>query len=789
MGNQEIMNPPNESPRVSVSPCLPFVSPARILFLLDKLTAAGTQTNLLEVVKGLDRTRFTPYVVALLGGGELSQSFREAGVELHELGVKKAYDLSGFKALLFLIRFMKEKNINVVQTHFLHADLLGTLAAKIAGVKTMITARRDEGFWRSPRQVLVNRTLNQFANLVLVNSEAVKRSVMAREKVSEERIQTIHNGVDTGKFYPSETMRRAARKQLGIQEDELAVGVVANMRHFVKGHRDFVEAISLILREKPQTKFLLVGEGRLRGELENLSEKLGVRSQVLFLGARQDTAALINAFDIACLPSHSEGFSNSLLEYMACAKPVVATRVGGNPEAVEDNVTGYLVPPRNPDVLAEKVIFLLRSESLRLEMGSAGRKRVLREFGVEGMVEKYEQLYGHGDRETRRHGDKNLTASPRPRVPASPPTPRRIMFVIWSLDLGGAEQVVIDLATKLDRQFFEPFVCCLNGKGRFAPQVEGLGIKVVALHKRPKFDPWVIFKLVRVMKKEKVDLVHTHLFTANLWGRIAAKLAGVPVVSSEHGMDIWRKRLHLTLDQMLTRVNRKIVFVSEGVKNFYKSRNHSLNGKGRVIHNGINIAQFQPRIDRQAVRKSLGLGESDKVVGIVGRLVPEKAHVDFIEAIEILRQEQEEIKGLIVGEGTLLGALQKRVKVAGLEHHVLFTGFRSDLPALYQAMDIFVMTSLREGFPLTILEAMAAGVPVIATAVGGVKECIEDGEDGLLIPPGDSTALAGAISRVLKDPSFAEFMIRNAKRKVQSHFSVERMVKEHESLYTEALAA
>ncbi len=442
-------------------------------------------------------------------------------------------------------------------------------------------------------------------------------------------------------------------------------------------------------------------------------------------------------------------------------------------------------------------------------MGSAGRGRILREFSIDKMVERYEELYEmngrdavngrHGDAARGGCGDKDLAhlrisvssslrVPPSPRLPVSwALRPRRIMYVIWSLDLGGAEQIVIDLVTKLDRKLFDPFVCCLNEKGRFASQVEQAGIKVIALHKNPKMDLPIIPKLISVMRKEKPDLIHTHLFTANLWGRIAAKLAGIPVISSEHGMDMWRKRIHLALDRVLARVNQKIIFVSEGVKNFYQSRNPSLHGKERVIHNGINVSSFQAQKgkDARSLLNYLGIEEGATVIGTVGRLVPEKAHEDFIKAIQILRDEKHDLKGLIVGEGILLHSLQKQVQEAGLQNHIFFAGFRSDLPELYAAMDIFVMTSLREGFPLTILEAMAVGIPVVATAVGGVKECIDDATDGLLVPPSDAPALARAIARLLKDPSLRDSLVRSAKEKVESRFSVERMVKEHESLYTE----
>ena len=369
------------------------------------------------------------------------------------------------------------------------------------------------------------------------------------------------------------------------------------------------------------------------------------------------------------------------------------------------------------------------------------------------------------------------------------PSRSKIMHVIWSLDLGGAEQVVLNLVRKLDRARFEPIVCCLNEKGRYADQVERQGIRVIALRKCPKFDPFLIPKLVSLIKTEGVDLIHTHLFTGNLWGRIAARIAGVPVISTEHGMDTWRGPFELTLDQWLAQVNRRVIFVSEGVKRFYSERNPSLQGKGRVLHNGIEVEDFGLRSLKNAVLAELGIGQNRKVVGIVGRLVPEKAHEDFLRAIQLLLRNESNVTGLIVGEGERESFLREKVRELGIEKKVVFAGFRQDLDRLYSALDVFVICSVREGFPLTILEAMAAGVPIVATRVGGILESIRDREEGLLVSPGNPEGLADSIASLLNDSSQRERLIRNARSLVRSRFSAEKMVKDHEALYEEVLAS
>ena len=208
-----------------------------ILYLIDKLVPAGTQINLLQIVKHLDRTRFNPKVIALLDGGELLDEFKAVGVDPLVLKVRKVYGPSGIKALFFLTKYMKQNEIDIVQTHFLHADILGTLAAKMARVPKIITARRDEGFWRGKKQVAINSFLNRYADSILANSEAVKEAVLLNEQVEPRRkIAVIHNGIDTQRYYSSQELRQNTRNSHGIKDEEFVIGMIANMRPIGRAH-------------------------------------------------------------------------------------------------------------------------------------------------------------------------------------------------------------------------------------------------------------------------------------------------------------------------------------------------------------------------------------------------------------------------------------------------------------------------------------------------------------------------------------------------------------------------
>lgn len=364
----------------------------------------------------------------------------------------------------------------------------------------------------------------------------------------------------------------------------------------------------------------------------------------------------------------------------------------------------------------------------------------------------------------------------------TPNSPLRVLYVIWSLGLGGAEQVVIRLAAGLDRTRFTPIICCLNEPGPFASRAHDAGIEVVALHKRGPLDLRIIPRLARLMREQHVGVVHTHLWGANFWGRLAARRAGVPVViATEHNVDTWKGPFHFALDRFLAPRTTALVAVSAQVRDFYES--HGVGrGRWRVIYNGIETSPAPSRTRGSAYR-SLGVVNGQPVVGLVGRLAAAKAPSVFVQAIDRARRQLPAIKALIIGEGPLCAEVEAEVRRLGLEPHVVFTGLRHDVPELLAGMDALVFSSEREGLSMAMLEAMASGVPVVATRVGGTPELIESGVSGVLVPPGNAEALAQELVRVLTNPAQAEAIRRAARGRVEQEFSMSRMLAAHEALY------
>jgi len=361
----------------------------------------------------------------------------------------------------------------------------------------------------------------------------------------------------------------------------------------------------------------------------------------------------------------------------------------------------------------------------------------------------------------------------------------RVAYVIWSLGLGGAEQVVIRLAAGLDRRRFEPLICCLDERGSFAAQAEQAGIEVVALGKRGPLDAGAAYRLARLLRSRRIQVVHTHLWGGNVWGRLAALWARAPtIVTSEHNLDTWKNLHHLLIDRALAPATTRLVAVSQQVREFYEARGVG-RGRWHVIYNGVDT-RLVPARGRGAAFRDLGLGGGAPVVALIGRLVPAKAPDVFLRAVARAAVRLPALRALVVGDGPLRSELEGEAQRLGLAGRVIFTGLRKDVPELLAGLDAVLFSSVREGLSLTMLESMAAGVPVIATEVGGTPELITHGRTGLLVPPGQPERLAQALVGLLEDPAGSAAIREAARTRVEERFSLSSMIEAHAELYSRA---
>jgi glycosyltransferase involved in cell wall biosynthesis len=295
--------------------------------------------------------------------------------------------------MLRLTEAIRRNKPDIVHGLLFWAYILGGACAWLAGTGAIVASRRSLGIFkeRKPHYLLAERLVNACTTLVIANSEAVRRDTLQREKLSPSKVVVIHNGIDISGF--SAIPRKDMLADTDLTEGAgPVVAVVANF-HAYKGHGFFLDAWTCVVGQIPAAVALLIGGGPLQKYYEDHVARAGLHQAVRFLGARRDVPELLAAVDLVVHPSLQEGFSNAILEAMAAGKPVIATAVGGNAEAVVHGETGLLVPPRSSQALAQAMIGLLTDPERCAKMGKAGRARVEQRFTLAGMVRSYEQVY------------------------------------------------------------------------------------------------------------------------------------------------------------------------------------------------------------------------------------------------------------------------------------------------------------------------------------------------------------------------------------------------------------
>lgn len=363
----------------------------------------------------------------------------------------------------------------------------------------------------------------------------------------------------------------------------------------------------------------------------------------------------------------------------------------------------------------------------------------------------------------------------------------RVLHLITTMPVGGAENLILTTMRLLDPEQFSSVLCCIQAQGPLGLEAEQSGFKVVTLNrmKQKQFDSQAVTDIEEVIRREQVDIVHCHLYHAALYGRLAAKRAGVPSIVTVHNIyskPKWHRRL---LNWWLARHTAKIIAVSHPVGNDVLHHDHIDKQRLVVIPNGIDLSPMHHMLDSGTAKERLGLSANDPIIGCIGRLEPQKGHHFLLEALSLLRKERGDSPHLIiVGEGSQRHRICDIIASENLQDRVHLLGSRRDIPEILAAFDIFVLPSLWEGLPLALLEAMAAGVPVIASAVGGIGEVLNHGEYGIALPPGDVHALYSAIAGLLDTPEKRVNLGQRGAKRVVQNYSAASMVHQLEEIYS-----
>jgi glycosyltransferase involved in cell wall biosynthesis len=359
----------------------------KVCYIIGQLTKGGAEKQLFGLVRGINREKFDPTVISLSRGGYWSEEIRKAGVPVFELERKKNFE---FKRLIDLIRLLRSLRPHVVHTYLFSANSYGRLAALVSGVPVIIASERncpEIGKDKTRYQMLIDRLLARFSQAIICNSQAASRTLTGIYSYDMNKVFAVHNGIDCA------GLPESGPPAAGSKEKVPVVGTIGRLCA-QKNHSLFLlvakEVLSLC---KTEIKFLIVGEGKLRRDLEEQARRLGIDGDVIFAGERHDIREILQGMDVFVMTSLYEGLSNAIMEAMMAGLPVVATDVGGNGELVVDGETGFLCPCKDAKLLAQKIAGLLSDETTVKRLGENGRSKIINEFRIETMVKSTEDIY------------------------------------------------------------------------------------------------------------------------------------------------------------------------------------------------------------------------------------------------------------------------------------------------------------------------------------------------------------------------------------------------------------
>lgn len=764
-------------------------APLRVTFVVPDLRAGGAERHVVTLVQRLDPQRFRSRVICLGEEGELFADAAEQ-VPTTSFGLSKR---QAVRALLRLARELRRTRTDVVVMTGYNAETLGRLAAVLGRVpRSVVWVHNCDDL--EPRGIVrrfSDAVLEPATDAYFGVAHAQRRYIVEELGRPASKVRIIHNGVEPTRFSAAvseeqQSERLRTRADLGLEPDHVVIGILAAIRP-EKDHLLLLEAARRVVDVTPRARFLVVGDGEQRPRLEARAQQLGLGEHVVFAGYRSDVGPVLRAIDVFTLTSFTvECFPMALLEAMASERPAVCTSVGGVPEMIEDGVTGFLVPPREVEPLAARLVDLVRQPELRRSMGRAARARVEQHFTLERSVA-----------EAERRLTELVAGTPRGAVPTTaPPTTPIALSVIMDLTaIGGVELVTLQMFEAFDRSVVRPHLVVQRTDGPLADDFRAAGVQVDVLHRTGRFDLRTVPRLVRALRANGTEavLVAHHNRAALVLGRIAARLAGVrTTLIAAHDMDLepLGGRVLPPSTVATLRFASALVLLAPSQADYL----HRSEGVGRrpwsrtrevVVPNGIAMPPLPDAAARDRAREALGIAPDDFALAIVARLSPQKAHHVLFQAFATFCSAQPNGRLVVVGDGERDAELRRLAVHLGISDRVLFTGVRRDVAALLPAFDLTCLSSVHEAAPIAVIESMAAGVPVVATACGALPDMIDDWQEGVLIPVGDAARFAEVLEVLATDPDLRTRMGAAARRRAERDFDIQGTARRYASLLRE----
>lgn len=361
-----------------------------------------------------------------------------------------------------------------------------------------------------------------------------------------------------------------------------------------------------------------------------------------------------------------------------------------------------------------------------------------------------------------------------------------VVHIIDRLPPDGAERLLCELLRYRSEEFRYRVLCLVEG-GEFEQIIRAMGVPIDILGKKPGVDLAMLFRLWRWLRREQPTIVHTHLFTADTWGRIAAKLALVPgIFSTVHSVNAWQGRAHRWVDRALALVTTKLIACTQQVAEKLVLVDGIAEGKVVALANAVDLERFQ-NVTPINLQAQFGIPADIPVVAVLGRLEPVKGQAYLLTCLRQLRERNVSVCCLFIGDGPDKEALQQQVTALALDDSVFFAGFRRDVPQVLAAIDVLVIPSQWEGLPMALLEAMALARVVVAHDVGGIADVLRDGQDGFVVPAENPSALVNALEKVIVDAPLRHDMGLSARQRIEDKYSAKELSACYEALYHKVL--
>jgi glycosyltransferase involved in cell wall biosynthesis len=740
----------------------------KILFFANSSFLGGAEANILALSKALKKD-FNVIVAALEQGGPLLSFALKNKIRIFN-PLFKSYKNPVY--IFRIINFLQKEKVDYLIVFGLKLKIIILPIAWIMRVPVRISTIRGLDLWKNKTLIFIERLLSFFTSYWIANSNAAKDNAVINEKKNPNKVFVIYNGLEINNVkYPKMNSNGNAEK----------IGIIANL-YTNKGHKFFLNVFKNLIPFFPNVSAEFVGQDFSNGEIPKLIKTYNLEQYVKYVGYKNNIREYIQKFDLLVLPSYSESLPSSIIEAMLEGIPVIASKVGGVPELIIHGKTGWLFKAGDHTELSRLLLDILPDNDLRNRIASNANNYAIKHFTIEKALFLY----------------KNLLSNTLEKKKIMQP-PLKIIRIQSRIVVGGPALHTILLSKGLNTKLFKSqLVGGINNNTEksLISNAQKMNITCNIINEMGReiniLDDLIsLIKLIRLIKREKPQIVHTHTAKAGTIGRIAALLSGVPFIyHTFHGhvfkgyFNSFITKLYIIIEKQLAKITTNIIVISETQRKDIVDKHKIANDlKTKVIPLGFDWKLFfEPNNKFNfSLRNKYNIPPDKFLIAIVGRIVPIKDHGLFINiALKLIKHNESKYHFVIIGDGELRTELELKIKKHNVSQYFTFTGWIELNANIYQEINLLLLTSKNEGTPVAIIEALVAGVPVIASNVGGVLDIMEDYNISHVIDSRDSIEYENKIIQLQQDyKRIPEEVSESIKKK----YSISRLVKDIEHLY------